>query len=242
MKLRSILIFSLLAAFAHGDDAFQQGLAAYENSEYEVASRAFETAIATTGTGAAHHNLALALFQQGQHGEAAWHLERARLLKPGDEGYAFKLEALRQQLGLEDPAPAWHAAASQALSQRGWIILLSVCFWFTVAACCLPYAGGYRSNLPINAIRAVSLIGLLTASTALYLNRGLSQQGIVLSEAPATLHAAPAAAAPKVGLARPGERGQKIDQHGDYRQIKTEGGARGWINAAEYRLLLPAPK
>jgi tetratricopeptide (TPR) repeat protein len=238
MKIQYILILLLSAVATMADDAFQQGIAAYENSEYAAANSAFETALEANETAAAHHNRALALYQEGKPGQAAWHLERALLLEPMNESYHYKLGALRQQLGLNTAPPEWYALASRALSQQGWIILLGIAFWSTLAALWLPSASGYQANLPIKVVRAIGLLGLLAACTALYLNRQLPSKGIVLSETPATLHAAPAAAAPQTGLARPGERGQQIDQYGDYIQIKTEGGSRGWIRTEHYRLIL----
>ena len=76
------------------------------------------------------------------------------------------------------------------------------------------------------------------SASALYLNRDLTTMGIVLSNAPATLHAAPANAAPDVGLARPGERGQITDRYGVYIKIETEGGALGWISQESFREIL----
>ena len=238
MNISLISILLLTATTALAGAAFQQGIDAYENAEYAAASSAFQDAIDADESAAAHHNRALALFQQGQPGQAAWHLERALLLAPYNESYHFKLGALRQQLSLTAAPPKWYALASQALSQPGWILLLSIAFWITLAACWLPRAGGYPPNLPIKALRIVGLLALLAAASALTLNRHLPGKGIVLSESPTTLRAAPAAAAPQTGLARPGERAQQTDQHGDYIQIKTEGGARGWVRAADYRRLL----
>jgi tetratricopeptide (TPR) repeat protein len=238
MKIRITILFFLtcLAAFAEGP--LQRGIEAYHNSEYEVARNAFEQAVSENETAAARHNLALALYQQGKLSESVWHLERAVLLAPENVEYQFKLGALRQQLGLPADKPAWHELASRVLSPRGWIILLSICFWLTLAALSLPRAGGFRVSLQVKAARCLGLVGLLVAGAALYQNRHLPRQGIVLGDSQRTLHAAPASAAPQVGLARPGERAQKVDQHGDYIEIETEGGARGWIAEAQYRRVL----
>lgn len=237
MKIQAILILLLTGLSALAGDAFQEGVDAYHDSEYAGARSSFETAVAEDETAAAHHNLALALFQEGKPGQSVWHLERALRLEPKNESYHYKLAALRQQLGLPPTPPKWYELASQALSQQGWIILLSVSFWITLAAFLLPKLGGCQVNLQVKAARAIGLIALILAGTALYLNRDLSSRGIVLSDIPVELHAAPAGAAPETGLARPGERAQQIDQYGDYVQIKTEGGARGWIHTEHYRLI-----
>ncbi|MFU8847380.1 MAG: hypothetical protein ACNA77_01505 [Opitutales bacterium] len=236
MKLRYILLL-LLSATALADDTFQKGLDAYHNAEYAASSQAFALSIEAGETAAAQHNRALALYREGKPGEAAWHLERAVLLDPKNESYQFKLAALRQQLGLPSARPEWYRLASQALSQRSWIILLSLAFWSTLAAFWLPRYSSRGPNLAIKALRLIGLIALLAAGAAHYLNRDLPNRGIVLAASAADLHAAPASAAPSTGLARPGERGRRIDHHKDYIQIETEGGARGWIAAESFRLV-----
>lgn len=238
MKILHPILFILVSAFALADNTFQQGIDAYHDSDYESASRAFETAVAVDETAAAHHNLALALYQSGKVSQAAWHLQRALLLEPNNEEYHFKLGALRQQLGLINQKPEWYELVSKALGPQAWILLLCVCFWMTLAAMLLPWISGCEAHLLIKAFRALGLTGLILACSALYLNRDLSRQGIVLADTPATLHAAPASAAPQTGLARPGERALAVDWHGDYIEIETEGGARGWIGSGKFKKLL----
>lgn len=238
MKFRYILLLVLISTSAFSDNAFQQGIDAYHNSDYGSAADAFQTAVTQNETATAHHNLALALYQEGKVSESVWHLERACLLEPNNDQYHYKLGVLRQQLGLSTSIPKWYKIASQTLSQQTWIILLSIAIWITLATLLLPKISGSRVNLQIKALRAIGLIALGLAGTALYLNRDFAKQGIVLSETPATLHAAPASAAPQTGLARPGERGQAIDQYGEYIEIETEGGARGWIQAKRFRRVI----
>lgn len=238
MKILKLILTFTVGSLLFSQDTFQKGIDAYHDSEYETAIEAFEQAAAREETAAAQHNLALALYQAGKVGRAAWHLERAHLLDPGNESYYYKLGALRQQLGLFNTSPKWYELASKALSPQGWIILLVTCLWITLAAFLLPVMNGSRTSLPIKAVRALGLIGLVLASVALYLNRGLLSQGIVLANSPSALHAAPASAAPQTGLARPGERGIVVDQHGEYVEIETEGGASGWIHKNLFRKIL----
>lgn len=237
MKIRCLIVFILTCLSVPADDAFKQGIDAYHDSEYASATSAFKTAVVTSETAAAHHNLALALYQQGKVSESAWHLERAILLEPKNKPYHFKLIAIRQELSLPNSRPKWHELASRLLSQQSWVLILSIACWITVAAIWLPKAGKCRTSLIIKAGRNIGLIVLIVAATALYQNRNLASSGVVLGDSRITLHAAPAGAAPQIGLARPGERGQQVDQHGDYIEIKTEGGARGWIHKKHYRLI-----
>jgi tetratricopeptide (TPR) repeat protein len=220
-------------------DPFEEGIEAYQESEYDQAARSFEEAVAKEESGAARHNLALAYLQKGEPGEAVWQMERALQLEPTNEQYHFKLGALRQQLGLNAARPKWHLLAAQVISTQTWIVLLCLSFWVALAAFSLPRCGGLKARLPIKAIRAISLTVVVIASLALYLNRHLPTKGIVLADVPTDLHAAPASAAPQTGLARPGERGQVIDRFESFVEIETEGGARGWVADREFRLVQP---
>jgi len=235
MKLKSLFLFILAASAASAEDAFKEGIEAYEKNNYAEAAEAFELNAKSNETGAARHNLALALYQLDRPGEAVWQLERALLLEPRNRQYHYKLGALRQQLGLSMTRPAWHEVAAQALSSQTWIILLSFGFWAALYSFILPAASRSQAKLPIIAIRTVSCIILIIAAAALYLNRHQSSKGIVITGTPIELRAAPASAAPQSGLARSGERGQVIDRHEDFLNIETEGGAKGWIHSGNFR-------
>lgn len=237
--MKTAFLFFLISIASAYADLFQEGIDAYHESEYAMATKSFENASAEEETGAARHNLALSLYQEGKPSKAVWQLERALLLEPHNEQFHFKLGALRQQLGLYATRPGWHELASQAISSQSWIIILTVSFWLLIAVWLLPRIGGFQTSLPLKAIRYLSLISLLVPASALFLNRHQSSLGIMISETPTELRAAPASAAPQSGLARPGERGQIVDRHNGFVEVETEGGARGWLNEESFRLVQP---
>ena len=108
-----------------------------------------------------------------------------------------------------------------------------------MAACYAPF----QSCSPTaSSLRYVSLALLLIAATASALNYPLSKAGILVLNDPQDLHAAPASATPLSGTARPAERAQQLDQHGEFVKIETEGGAIGWIQEDAFRLLLNAQR
>lgn len=230
-----LLLVSLNTLLA--DEALQRGIEAYHSSEYADAIDAFRESLAAGESSAAHHNLALALYREGKLSQSVWHLERAVLLQPNNKQYQFKLRTLRQQLGLSNESLPWYKIATGTLTQEEWIILLSISFWMAVTAFWLPAISGWRVGLPVKALRGASLFCLFVSACALYLLHPLSRRGIVLTDAPTTLRAAPAEAAPQTGIARPGERGQPLDHFGKYLEIETEGGARGWIEYDLFRRL-----
>lgn len=241
--MNTLLKFCLLALLTLGiaistyADAFTDGLSTYEKGEYETATQHFAAAVADEESAAARHNLALSYFQLGQPAEAAWQLERALRLDPINTEYHYKLGALRQQIGLFESRPKWHVLGAQLLSTTTWILLCVASFWLLLAAWILPRIAGSKPNLFIKAVRLTTVIIFATTLPALWLQHSLSKSGIVVSNEPTDLHAAPASAAPATGVARPGERARILDQHNDFYQIETEAQINGWVHKDEFRTL-----
>lgn len=232
-----LTVLTLGTAISTYADAFTDGLSAYEKGEYASATQHFETAITDGETAAARHNLALSHFQLGQPAEAAWQIERALRLDPINAEYHYKLGALRQQVGLFESRPKWHVLGAQLLSTTTWIQLCGISFWLLLAAWLLPKIAGNKPNLFIKAVRLTTVIIFTITLPALWLQHSLSQSGIVVSNEPTDLHAAPASAAPATGVARPGERARIVDQFKDFYQVETEAQITGWISTEDFRSL-----
>ena len=218
-------------------DTFQSGIEAYQNAEYETANAQFTAALESNETAAARHNLALSHFQLGAPAEAVWQLERAQLLAPFNADYRYKLAALRQQLGLLPGAPKWYALAAEALPTKAWLMVACTGFWVLLAACILPRRSGLTVGIVIKSIRVLCIIALILSLPSIWLNQCRLQAGTVIADESVSLHAAPAAAAPQSGSARPGERGRILDQHNEFYEIQTEGQATGWISKNVFRTL-----
>ncbi|MGZ0707222.1 hypothetical protein ACWPKO_02665 [Coraliomargarita sp. W4R53] len=241
MKITHLIPLYLLAilasiAPAHADD-FADGLEAYHESKYAESAAAFERSLAQNESAAAHHNLALSLFQQSKPAEAVWQLERAVRLAPTNQSYLYKLGALRQQLGLYKLPTTWWQSAANVLSQRTWIWIVSTCFWIIAAAIALPRMGGFRRTIIIKLSISFATIVLALGSAALIIRCTQQASGVIIASEPATLHHAPASAAPEAGIARPGERARILDQHNQFLKVETEANITGWIHKEAFREL-----
>lgn len=237
--IRTILLCSLLSTtLCIQASTFSQGLEAYEAGNYAAANAHFQASLAEEETAATRHNLALSAFQAGRKAEAAWQIERAIRIEPFQDEYRFKSEALREHLGLIPQRPRWYQLFAQALPLGQWALLAVLGLWAIVLGTLLPLAARRKAGLPIQAARALGIIALLASVPAYILQNKLNQTGIVISEEPITLHAAPANATPETGSARPGERAQVIDRHGNYYKVKTEGQATGWIPTEAFRPII----
>lgn len=230
-KLKKTLALIILAGFVlplQADD-FSDGIEAYEAGRYAEANESFNRSLKQEETAALRHNLALSLYQQGQAAEAVWQLERALRLQPFNQSYHFKLDALRQQMGLYETSSPWWLSAAQILSFGAWVWIASLSFWMLLAAFALPRFAGQSPRLVTKLTTGLSAILLLLSLAAIVLQKSNEVTGIILADAPTPLRHAPAGAAPEAGQARPGERARQIDQHQDYLKINTEAGITGWI-------------
>jgi tetratricopeptide (TPR) repeat protein len=239
-KITLLYIATAVLAFAATSDIsdpFQSGIEAYQNGQYKVAQAQFTAALDADETAAARHNLGLAYFQLGAPAEAVWQLERAQLLAPFNADYRFKLGAVRQELGLFAGAPNWTILASQALPTKSWLIIASISFWLLLAAYILPRLSGAKAGLWTKSLRVITIIALILSLPAIWLNLRLLQSGTIITDEAASLHAAPASAAPESGSTRPGERARILDQYNNFYEIETEGLATGWISKEAFRPL-----
>ena len=231
-----LMFFSTQPSPLQADD-FQSGLDAYHEAKYAEATAAFDRSLESSENAATHHNLALSLYQQGQSADAVWQLERALRLAPLNKIYIFKLGALRQMLGLYDTPSEWWQSAANILAKKIWIWIACICFWIVIAALVLPRIGGFQRPTLLKLFSGIATVCLLLGITALTIQITQQPSGIVISNEAADLHHAPASAAPKAGVARPGERAYIIDQHNDFLKVKTEAKITGWIQLDAFRKL-----
>ena len=237
LALYSLTAIAVFAATSEPEPPFQSGIEAYQNTEYKTAKAQFTAALELDETAAARHNLGLAHFQLGAPAEAVWQLERAHLLEPFNAGYRYKLEAIRQELGLFAGSAKWYVLASAALATKTWVIIATISFWLLLAVFILPRISDTKPSLGIKTLRVISMAALTLSIPSLWLNLRLLQTGTIITDEASSLHAAPASAAPESGTARPGERARILDQYNHFYEIETEGQATGWISKDAFRPL-----
>jgi hypothetical protein len=240
IRISLFYIIATVTAFATTSapaTPFQSGIEAYQNAEYKTAKAQFVDALELDETAAARHNLGLAHFQLNAPAEAVWQLERAQLLEPFNAGYRYKLEAVRQELGLFAGSAKWYTLASAALPTKTWLILATVSFWLLLAVLILPRLSDTKVSIGLKTLRVISIAALILSIPSLWINQRLLQTGTIITDQVASLHAAPASAAPQSGTARPGERARILDQYKHFYEIETEGQATGWISKDAFRPL-----
>ena len=238
LALYNLTVIAVFASKSEPASPFQSGIEAYQNAEYETAKTQFNAALDLDETAAAQHNLGLTYLQLASPALAIWHLERAQLLAPFNADYRLKLEAVRQQIGLFAGAPEWYTLVSAAFPTKTWLILTTVSFWLLLAVLILPRLSDTKVSIGLKTLRVISIAALTLSIPSLWINLRILQTGTVITDRVASLHAAPASAAPESGTARPGERARIIDTYKHFYEVETEGLATGWISKDVFRPLV----
>lgn len=235
MNISTISIILTLFSFSLSFGSFERGLNLYEEGEYENAIQAFEVETNSQETGAVRHNLGVSYFQNGDLAGAIWNMERANLLNPENEAYRFKLNALREQVGLPPVTMSWKERATGILHHDQWMRVLIYLGLTSLAGYLFPIAAGWKHNSSVIILIGICTIGFVISGFALAEVRARLKKGTCLAETPTELHAAPAGAAPQTGLIRTGERALILERHKDFLRVSTEGGAEGWIHRDLFR-------
>lgn len=239
-SLPTLLSVILLICVPSGIRAnpFQKGLDAYEAGQYPKATSYFEDDLETLETATGRHNLALCAYQSERPAEAVWQLERAMRIDPFNSEYRFKLNTIREQIGLLPHHSPWYGLILQALSPMQWSLIACISLWGSLAGWIYPSILKRKVGLSLKSCRGLCIACLILAVPALHSSRYDTNMGTLIAEQSIDLRAAPAKAAPPTGLARPGENARILDTHKDYHKIRTESGAIGWVPDRAFRRLL----
>ena len=139
--LLGVLVFNpILNPIMAQEAQFRKGNEAYQNKEYDKASRAYE-ALHENGliSVALYYNLGNAYYQQGKLGQSILNYERALKLSPNDKQVAHNLKVVSQdlkdvQVGIEKSSviETW-MGLQHMQSSKGWSWLGIVLIWLGIA-------------------------------------------------------------------------------------------------------------
>jgi tetratricopeptide (TPR) repeat protein len=226
----SLLCFLLGSAsgFATAlDDANQR----FKSGDFAGAAAAYEKILADEGPRASvYYNLGNSYQQLKQYGPAILAYERARLLTPRDPDLLANLVLARKAATAfeETGLHPWLDAVVNRLSRNEWSWLVAGSALFLGI---LAVAAGAMKLPRRGVLICAGVAGLLIAAagTALYLRRGESARGIVLSES-ATVRLSPFDQAESLGTPGPGRIVRLGARNGDFQYIEVPGASlKGWL-------------
>jgi tetratricopeptide (TPR) repeat protein len=237
-----ILLFGYLIASAPGfASTFDEANAKYSAGDFSAAAAAYEKLLSSEGPRASvYYNLGNSYQQLKQYGQAILAYERARLLTPRDPDLLANLARARKAAAaFEEPVRhPWLDAALNLPSLNEWSWLLA---GSALSLGALAIVAGIlkraRRKLAIAACVNVCLIAV--AGTALYLRKGDSLHGIVLTDT-AAVRLSPFEKAEALGTPGPGRMVILGDKSGDFQYVEVPAtNLKGWLASKDVAAILP---
>lgn len=235
------LLYLLIGASSVFASEFDQANQQFKAGDFAGAAAAYEKIIAAEGPRASvYYNLGNSYQQLKQYGPAILAYERARLLTPRDPDLLANLALARKAATAfeESGLHPWLDVVVNRLSRNEWSWLLAGSALYmgllsvVAGAVKLPRRGVLVST---------GVVGLLiaAASTALYLRRGESVRGIVLSEG-ATVRLSPFEKAESLGTPGQGGSVRLSAKSGDFQYIEVPGASlKGWLASKDVAAITP---
>lgn len=142
MKYFAIFIVLLFPFLSFAGSNFDEGLKAFQDSNYVLAIEKFQASLAETPNDAAcYYNLGLAHTEAKQYGKAIWSFEKVLKLTPSD---ADAKERIQSVYGKLNPGKTWEPRLNRfesilyGLSGMTWSIL-AIVFSFVLALCTILF-------------------------------------------------------------------------------------------------------
>lgn len=217
-------------------DSFQQGVAAYANSNYESAAAAFRKYAEVQPASGVLHNLGNAEWLRGNVGEAILAWERSAWLDPREQNSRLNLRFGRRVAQLETPQFSWFESCSAWLPANAWTWIAAGSFWFAAAMLVLPRALHWRKSQWHQALAAFGLTVFLLALPGLAGTASRAKRGVIVS-AQTPVRLTPTRDGELLSRLPAGEAGILLRQRGNYFSIRTAGGTRGWVDKEKFRLI-----
>lgn len=235
--LLSLLLGSVCGFSTPFDDANKK----FQSGDFAGAVAAYEKILATEGPRASvYYNLGNSHQQLKQHGPAILAYERARLLTPRDPDLLANLALARKAATAfeENGIHPWLDLVIQRLSRNEWSWLAAGSALFLGI---LALVTGALKIPRRGVLISAGFAGLIlaAASAALYLRRGESTRGIILSEG-ATVRLSPFENAESLGTPGPGRTVRLGARSGDFQYIEVpEAGLKGWLATKDVAAINP---
>lgn len=257
MKYRFILIialgllasgWSMAQARPEPEKIFKEANQAYENKNYGKSIALYEQLLQDNYRSAALlYNLGMACLEQQQLGRAVLYLERAHLLKPGDEDIRHNLQLIKAQY-LEDQLDVipesflvrWWKNAFQSLSSGAWTILSLIFIWLAMAGLSIWRIGKTRKVrkwgffLGLTLLLFSILFGNLANSR--YSFEYDNGRAVVMART-ADFRVAPDTESETILVLHEGTSCKVLSELNSWYKVKLPDGQVGWIDKERLRLI-----
>jgi tetratricopeptide (TPR) repeat protein len=238
----SILLLSLAASSPAATEAaaFDEGLRAYAEGDYEAARRAYEQLVKAGSTDASVFlNLGHADYRLGRAVPAAINYRRALALDPANSAARSSLEHVLAELGVPAPGLGFAEVVGQYISFDLLVLLGSLLFWagLLLVVYAVFSAGRHRGLVLLGVLLALLGAGAVAVSWAGDSRIALAQTAIVIETT--TALAAPSANAQKMADLAQTEVVRIIASRDDWSLVRLPLGVDGWVKSDKLEPVFP---
>lgn len=237
-----VLLLSLAAASPAADEAaaFDEGLRAYAEGDYDAARRAYEQLVKDGSTDpSVYLNLGHAEYRDGRAVRAAINYRRALALDPANSAARSSLEHVLGELGIPAPGMGVPQVVGQYISFDLLVLLGSLLFWagLLLVVFALFSPGRHRG------LAALGIFLALLGATAVAVSwagdsRIALAQTAMITEGTAAL-SAPSANSQKLADLRATEVVRIVASRDDWSLVKLPIGVEGWVKSEKLEPVFP---
>lgn len=216
---------------------FEGAVSAYENGDFEEAKNGFLSLVDQSASEAVFYNLGNTFYQLRDYPSAILFYERAFVLNTGNPDVRANLKITREAAALEPVEISRWTDLAFRLNWSSWGFVLSVAFWTIIAVVLLSRP----TRLPKiwrNTVLLLSLVFLGFSVWSQYIWFKMSERAIVI-DSETHLRVAPTASSPLEERIPPGSTVAVKEGYGDFYQVQTRDGDRGWVLASEIETVFP---
>lgn len=240
MGLMGLLLGAGSAFATSFSDANQQ----YQSGDFAGAAASYEKVLISEGPRAAvFYNLGNSYLKTKQNGLAILAYERGRLLTPRDPDLLANLVLARKAAAsFEEPRinPGLEVVLGRlSRDEWSWLVAGSALFLGTVIFVCGWVRLPNRTHKFVASSAGVAGFLMVVGLAVLYLRRGESGRGIVISEN-ATVRLSPFEKAESLGTPGPGKMVRLGAKSGDFQYVEVPGTTlRGWLVCKDVAAIVP---
>ncbi len=238
LKLICCLLFAGIVAV--GATPLHEANKKFSAGDFTAAVVAYEKIIADHGPDAAvFYNLGNSYQSLKQYGPAILAYERARVISPRDPDLLANLALARKAANVfeETRAFPWLEPVLQFFSRDDWSwIIVGAAFVF---GCCGLIFAFLKNKSFVGIVAGCAVLVIVVGSVALYLRRGETGCGIVLTEQ-AVVRLSPFSTAESLGNVGAGKVALLGEEKAGFHYVEIEGTSlRGWLAAADVSAIIP---
>ncbi|MBR8784733.1 hypothetical protein IX308_000914 [Porphyromonas levii] len=248
--MRRLLLYTLLVLLAVPTSfasTMEEGIAAYQETNYSKAIELFTQALSQEGvTAEGYYNLASAYYKNGDMGLAVLNFNRAYRIDPSDRDTRFNLQFVSSQITdkMEETPKLfisrWFDAVSHWFSLTTWN-LLSALFILLVAIGIFLYFRGRSTTARrvgfyggITALLLTLLVNIIAYRSYHFAHE--AKEAILLSSI-ITIKSSPDASAKDIAVVHEGLKVETLQSLSGYTEVRLPDGIIGWIPMGSYELI-----